>query len=210
MLVNLYRFSDGLSRLITITALMESNICRVMVLYGMPQYLHADPRRKLTKKTLDQMIQSPAETWVKALFVYLYYYGVRISEALAVSVEDFAVDEQNFLSVNSITLKNPTQDTRTLWVPVDSPHIDFLLTYIKDTDAGKLWTYSRQWARVKLQETYPWITPHGFRHNRLDDFAQLGENPYALKSWAGWSDIRPGDSYVQSVDTKKMAKRFFK
>ena len=179
----------------------------------MPQYLHADPKRKLTIKTLDQFMQSRAEPWVKILFVYLYYFGVRISEALAVTVEDFVVlefEDEIYLSVTSITLKNPTQDTRVLWVPRSEPYIDELLGYLKYRDTGKVWSYSRQWARVKLQETLPWITPHGFRHNRLDDFAQKGETPYALKSWAGWSDIRPGDAYVQSVDTRRIAKRFFK
>lgn len=178
-----------------------------------PNYLHADPKRKLTNKTLDYFMQSKAEPWVKTLFVYLYYYGVRISEALAVVVEDFVVsedDELKYLSVTSLTLKNPTQDSRVLWVPMTQPYIQELLGYIKYKDTGKLWSYSRQWARVKLQQTLPWITPHGFRHNRLDDFAQKGENPYALKSWAGWSDIRPGDSYVQAVDTRKMAERYFK
>ena len=178
----------------------------------MPQYLHAEPRRKLTLKTLEGFMQSDAEPWVKNLFIYLYYYGVRISEALAVRVEDFIVTEDEgeaFLSVTSITLKNPNQDDRVLWIPMSEPYLRELLGYIKYKNTGRLWTYTRQWARVKLQQTLPWITPHGFRHNRLDDFAQRGENPYALKSWAGWSDIRPGDSYVQSVDTKKMARRYF-
>lgn len=179
----------------------------------MPNYIHSDPKRKLTLKTLEGMMQSSSEPWVKALFVYLFYFGVRISEALAVTAEDFTVltvEGETYLNVDSVTLKNPTQNTRGLWVPMDRPYLHYLLTYIKERDPGNLWLYSRQWARVKLQEVYPWITPHGFRHNRLDDFAQSGATAYDLKSWAGWSDIRPGDSYVQSVDTRKMAKRFFK
>jgi len=88
--------------------------------------------------------------------------------------------------------------------------MQYFIEYVKHRDGLKLWDYSRQWARVKLQEVYPWITPHGFRHNRLDDFAQNYATPFELKSWAGWSDIRPSESYVQGMDTRKMAEKHFK
>lgn len=175
----------------------------------MPNYLHADPKRKITEKTLDYFMQSPAEPWVKALFIFLYYFGVRISEALAVQSSDVEVLD-DLVHVTVVTLKNKTQDSRRLWVPVDAPYVGYFLSYVKQRDGVKLWGYSRQWARVKLQEVYPWITPHGFRHNRLDDFAQDDFTPFALKSWAGWSDVRPAESYTQAYDTRKMAERFFK
>ena len=153
-----------------------------------PNYLHADPKRKITEKTLDYFMQSSIEPWVKALFIFLYYYGVRITEALSTHSSDVEVID-GMVHVTVITLKNKSQDTRRLWVPLEMPYVDYMLQYVRGRSGLKLWDYSRQWARVKLQQVYPWITPHGFRHNRMDDFAQHDFTPFALKSWAGLSLI---------------------
>lgn len=179
----------------------------------MPHYKHADPKRKITPQTLDTFMGSDIENWVKALFVFLYYFGVRITEALGTNVRDLEVipgDEGDMLHVTVPTLKNTSQDSRRLWVPIDQPYVMFLIAYAKERDTGALWTYTREWCRRKMQTVYPWITPHGFRHNRLDTFAQERATPFELKSWAGWSDVRPAEAYVQAMDTRAMAKRHFK
>ena len=188
---------------------MESNIYGALDFVIMPQYLHADPKRKITENTLEYFMQSSAPSWVKALFIFLYYFGVRITEALSTHSTDVEVID-DMVHVTVVTLKNKSQDTRRLWIPVTAPYVDYFLSYTRDRAGLKLWEYSRQWSRVKLQEVYPWITPHGFRHNRLDDFAQNDFTPFALKSWAGWSDVRPSETYTQAYDTRKMADKMWR
>lgn len=176
----------------------------------MPQYIHANPKREINQNTLEVFWKSNADIWVKMLFIYLYYFGVRISEAISVKAEDFEIierDGEKYIRVYSLTLKNPSQDERVLHVWVGEPYIIELMGYVKNIKQGRLFPYTREWSRKSLQKVIPWITPHGFRHNRLNTFAQAGETPYALKSWAGWSDVRPGDTYTQLVDTLKMAQR---
>lgn len=178
----------------------------------MPNYIHADPKRKLTENTLKYFMASNADPWVKTLFIYLYYYGVRISEALAVKVEDFEVTEyqgRSFLVVVSLTLKNQTDKSRRLWVPMGEPYINELLGYIKYKDTGRLWTYTRQWSRIKLQEILPWFTPHGARYNRMDDMAMGGISAFKLKSWAGWSSVKMADVYVSAASTRDTGAEFW-
>jgi integrase len=179
----------------------------------MPKYLQAKPRKQITLQNIGELVGDPGvEEWVKALVLYLYYYGVRISEALKVSRRDFNVfrrGKREYLQVSSATLKNPTHENRILYVPLNAPYLDTLLNYM-DKRKDHIWDYTRQWSRVKIQQYMPEASPHAFRHNRLNEFAQAGETAYALKSWAGWSDTRPGEAYVQQVDTRAIADRFFR
>ena len=176
----------------------------------MPQYLHANPKREITRGTLDAFWNSHAEEWVKFLFIYLYHTGARISEALAVKAEDFDTitrDGEKFVLIYSLTLKNPSTHVRTLHISLDEPYMAELVGYSRFVKEGRLFKVTRQKAWREMQKVIPWVTPHGFRHNRLNQFAQDGETAFALKSWAGWSSVAPSDSYTQSVDTLKMAQR---
>ena len=150
--------------------------------------------------------------WVKALIICLYYFGMRISEALALRSCDFsvkAIEGVEYLRSSCPTLKNPNQARRDLYVKTDRPHIRELFYYVmqKDKPNERLWIYTRQWCRVKIHRLMPSVSPHVFRHSRLDGFAQAGETGFGLKAWAGWSSIKPSDSYVQSVSTRRMAMR---
>jgi len=185
----------------------------------MPNYIHADPKRRITREDLDTMVYSDADAWVKTLTVFLFYFGARISEALAMKATDFSiykVDGKEYLEVYCPTLKkhkkkgeeNPKPpEPRRLYAPIETAYIKPLVDYVKKTSRPRVWPYTRQYARIKIQRVLPKTSPHCFRHNRLDNFAQRGESPFSLQSWAGWSDTRPARSYVQAVDTRKMADR---
>jgi integrase len=178
----------------------------------MPQYIHADPKQRITLRDMDNMIQSDRPEWVKTLTVFLFYFGARISEALAVTKGDIQIYSDNdgtkLLEVYVSTLKNKNQDKRRLYIPLSSPYVKYLYSYSQRQE-DKLWTYTRQWARVQIQKVLGKVCPHTFRHNRLDFFAQRDESDFNLQSWAGWTDTRPAKEYTQAVDVKKMAKRHF-
>ena len=179
----------------------------------LPKYVQATSRR-VSSRQIDRIMQDPSvEPWVQNLILLLYFFGCRISEALALLSSDFEVVELEgveFLYLSCPTLKNPHQDRRDLYVKLDRPYVKNLVQYIRKKDKSqdtRIWRYSRQWCRIKIQRRLPNVSPHVFRHSRLDGFAQAGESAFALQSWAGWSSVAPANSYVQSVSTRKMAQR---
>jgi integrase len=50
-----------------------------------------------------------------------------------------------------------------------------------------------------LKALNPNLSPHAFRHSRLQDLADRGTTPWELRDWAGWRDTRPAETYVQEV-----------
>lgn len=178
-------------------------------------YIHADPEYRITLEDIDTAIKNNKENpWVNALIICLYYYGLRISEALALNPRDFKLFKhkksgREYLQVRSPTLKNRTNKSRTLYVPLDQPYIQQLYEYVRSVHSPRVFDYSRQWARVRIQKLLPFVSPHVFRHNILNDMAQQGLNEFSLEGWAGWSDARPAKNYVQKVKARETADRYY-
>ena len=181
----------------------------------MGKYTHADAKYRLTIEEIDRTIKSNTNrVWVNQLIVCLYYFGLRISEALTLRPMDFKKYTHKksgrvYLQVRSPTLKNKNQEHRTLYIPMDQPHIEDLYNYARSVSSPTVFEFSRQWCRVMIQRLMPLVSPHVFRHNRLDDFAQNEESEFGLQSWAGWSDSRPAKIYVQPINARKTADRQF-
>ena len=182
----------------------------------MGKYIHADPEHRIYIEDIRETIKTnPESVWVNALIICLYYYGLRISEALALRPRDFKQythkeSGRKYLQVRSSTLKNRTDKNRTLYVPMDQLYIQYLYDFVRTSPSVRVFNYSRQWARVKIQQRLPQVSPHVLRYNILNDMAQQGLNEFSLESWAGWSDARPAKSYVQKVNAREIADRFFK
>ena len=180
----------------------------------MGKYVYADPNYMIGLDDIDEAINNSAEVWVNHLIIVLYYYGLRISEALMLKPMDFKrfvhkKSKREYLQVRSVTLKKRKDKSRTLYVPMSEPYILDLYNYARSVSSPSVFTYSRQWCRVKIQKLLPKVSPHVFRHNRLNDFAQNKETEFALQSWAGWSDTRPAKDYVQPVKAREIADRQF-
>jgi len=180
----------------------------------MGKYVYADPNYDITIEDIDETINNNAEVWVNQLIVCLYYFGVRISEALMLRPMDFKrfIHKKSgrvYLQVRSPTLKKRKDKHRTLYVPMDQPYVLDLYLYARSVHSPHVFTYSRQWSRVKIQRLLPQVSPHVFRHSRLNDFAQNKETEFSLQSWAGWSDTRPAKDYVQPVKAREIADRQF-
>ena len=181
----------------------------------MGKYTIADPEYRITLEDIEKAIKTNTKkVWVNALIICLYYYGLRISEALALAPRDFKLythkkSGRKYLQIRSSTLKNRNNKHRTLYVPTDQPFIEDLYNYAKASHSPRVFEYSRQWARVQIQLLMPQVSPHVFRHNILNDLAQSGLNEFSLESFAGWSDARPAKNYVQKVNARETADKYY-
>lgn len=182
---------------------------------GQPHYIYADPDHKITLEELEKAIRNNRENpRLNYLMLVLYYYGLRISEALSLEKRNFKIyrdkkSDKEYLQVTTRTLKNRKDKSRTLYVPINQPYIMELYQFVRASPDNQVFNISRQWARVLIQRLMPNVSPHVFRHSILNGLAQDEETEFALQSFAGWSDSRPAKSYVQRVSTRKIADRFY-
>lgn len=179
----------------------------------MPNYTKAKPEKPISQEEIKRLIDSTDNHEIRSLIIYLWIYGVRVSEALSVTVEDFWVQD-NMLYVKSHTLKNPNIDYRVLPAPLDTPFINILRGYLSLVKTGKVWPRSRQYAWQKLHDIDPEYCPHRFRHNRLQRLAdgpdkddEKGASAFEIRDFAGHSSTKPAESYVRRVSVKKAVKR---
>lgn len=151
------------------------------------------------------MIEHAKDAWLKALIAFLYLYGCRCSEALQMKKEDVWVQD-GILHARIPILKRKKHSgpyekpTHILRVKANAPfaeHITLYLDGLKPSE--RLFKHSRWWSWKRIKQLNSNISPHVFRHDRLTKIAIKRPDPYLLKDWAGWSDTRPAEYYVESV-----------
>lgn len=158
--------------------------------------------RHLTLEELSEILERTPQTWLKALIVLLYYSGMRISEALNLKREDIVITQDEIV-IRVETLKRrrsigPYMPERIIPLPRSLPYMDILAEYLEAASNGKLWNYSRKTVWLYMKRVKGDISPHLFRHDRLYMLSMNPEiTPFDLRDWAGWSDLRPAENYIQ-------------
>ena len=164
----------------------------------MPEYKTARPHDPVTHEDMEVFMGSDAEPWVKALVVCLWVFGIRIGEARSRLRKDFSI-QQGYLWLNAPPLKRTDEPRRVLPIRIDTPFLEYLLSYIRDLEPNKkIWGYSSVWCWVQLKRLDPTLCAHRFRHNRATMIALTRAHPYELQSWLGHSDIRMASLYIHS------------
>lgn len=132
----------------------------------------------------------------RSFLAFLYWLGVRRSEALERVKEDFRI-ENNLLIVNVPAKKEGMRQE--LELPVDLPYVNLIIEQVNRTLPGRrVWRFSHTtaWKIVKraMGENY---YPHFFRLNRATNFL---EDPATttpqMMGWFGWKSKRTVDSYI--------------
>jgi len=165
----------------------------------------------LSREEIQNMIENVHDLAVKALIVFLYLYGTRISEALKLLRSDFWI-EGKYLAVKIPISKKrksagPTVPSHILRVSLDAPFMNILLEYLEiKKNHEKLWEFNRVKVWRIIKKLNPNCSPHFFRHSRLRKLAEKGATEMVLMDWAGWSDPRPAGKYI--VATGRFAKKY--
>lgn len=165
-----------------------------------------DKRRHiLTRDEVEVMIAGACSIRDQALVAVLYILGCRISEALALRVNDIIIRE-TVVSFRIVSLKRreTTEYVHTVTVSKETPFINIVTEYIDaisiTEDNARLFPFDRiqAWRIVKKLNPNAWL--HLFRHTRLTKLAEQGANPFQLQIWAGWKSIKQADTYVRKSD----------
>jgi len=162
----------------------------------MPEYKTAKPDKPIEVKAIQVYLNKCDLPWLRALIVFLWIYGVRITEALKLSKSDFERKE-GFLYVNCPPLKTLENKRRFLPVKLDTSFLEVLLEYLDNVE-DLLWPIHRTTVWRKLKKLDIELCPHRYRHNRLTKIALTRAHPMEIMSWAGHSKIGTSMKYIHA------------
>lgn len=138
----------------------------------------------------------------------LYYTGVRRTEALRATKEQFKLYYNKIYFDVGKRLKHGIE-TPALIIPLKAPYASEIW---KDVEATKpnarVWPYSARTAYNVVRRVLP-AYPHYFRLSRITNFFLEGYTIPQVRSWTGLT-LKALDHYVGLVDVKRMGESLAK
>jgi len=161
-------------------------------------------RRKLiTADIVARMIDTAPTRQDKAVLVFYYIFGTRVSEAFTIEKSDMWIDGEWLY----VKIKRSKEDSKTLFPRIDTlkvrtstPFIQYLIAHWSSVKEGKLFRYGRYdvstargkvWKMVKGTNPDSWV--HLFRHSRNEASRQKGYTRFQRAVWHGWKDPTTAD-----------------
>ncbi len=136
----------------------------------------------------------------KSFLAFLYWFGVRRSEALERVKEDFKIKD-GLLIVDCPPKKGGSREP--LEVPADYPYVDLIVERVQivrrtlGNPTKRIWNISGPTAWRIVKRVMPKHYPHYFRLNRATRFL---EDPTTtlpeMMAWFGWRASKTVDPYI--------------
>ncbi len=169
----------------------------------MPRYRDGKLTKPMTAAEFSRLLQSSRLTPDKrSLLIFLFYSGVRVSEALRMRGRDFYSDDTNIYCHVGKRLKHGLL-TKDLPIPLAARHVMELWDYVRVTPPERrVWLYGRKTAyrACRMLGFYP----HYLRFNRATAFARAGKDLLKIKQWFGWAKAETAMSYLGELDIADM------
>lgn len=176
----------------------------------MPKIKVAKEDRKLiTPEVMGGMINAAKTRQDKAILVFYYIFGTRVSEAFHIKKEDMWIyGDILYVKIKRSKTKGTFPKIDTLRAKTTTPFIHYLIAHWCEVlDGNRLFDYgenlntarNRVWKLVKSVNPDAW--PHIFRHTRNDAFRRKGYTASQRMAWFGWVDPKTADkSYSHPSD----------
>lgn len=136
----------------------------------------------------------------KSFIAFLYWFGVRRSEALERVKEDFKIRD-GLLIVDCPAKKGGEREP--LEVPVDFPFVDLIAKQVELTrrtlanPTRRVWNIDDVTAWRIVKRVMPKHYPHYFRLNRATRFLEDPSTTIPeMKAWFGWKSTKTIDKYI--------------
>jgi len=137
-----------------------------------------------------------------ALVCFLYYFGVRVSEALRLKPESFIVKKGKLYVDIGKRLKH-SKSTAPLSVRLDRPYVSVIVDYAKRTEKNqRVWQFSRVTA-WRFISKYFQCYPHFYRLSRITNFFNDDFPISNIKNWTGLT-LSSLNYYCGISDIEKM------
>lgn len=140
----------------------------------------------------------------RAFCILLYYTGIRKSEALKVTREQFTFEQDKIMFDVGERLKH-SKKTPALPIYFEHPFVSELVDVIQATKKDKqVFPYCSRTGYNIVRRAFKY--PHYFRLSLITKFFQQGYTIAEVRSWTGLS-LKALDYYVGLVAIDKMGKR---
>lgn len=144
-------------------------------------------------------VRRPAHS---GLCSFLYYFGVRISEALKILGENITIEKHDLLVDVGERLKH-SKRTPPLNVRRNRPFVEDIEAVLLETSPKqKLWPYHRSTGWRIARRAFNRY-PHYFRLNRITDLFERGYTITQIRSWTGLSLVAL-EAYLAMVEVRQM------
>lgn len=134
----------------------------------------------------------------KSFIAFLYWTGVRKSEALERVKEDFKITDTDLI-VDFHQRKKHGLETPPLEIPLDLPYVNLIVEQVRKTHHGKrVWDFNGITAwRIIKRAFGERFYPHFLRLNRI---TRMFDNPETtipeMRSWTGLKTVKALEIYI--------------
>lgn len=134
------------------------------------------------------------------LISFLYYTGVRISEALNLTKESFRLINDNiFVDINRLKRSSKTNPLR---IPRNKPFAEYIHESVEGTRKNRrVWPYCRK-TGYNISTRFLRY-PHYFRLNRITNFFLDGFSVVEVQNWTGLT-LQALNYYIGLIDINRM------
>lgn len=178
----------------------------------MPRYSFVRQNKRIEQWECEQLLVGQSEE-MKAIIALLYLTGARISEILLLTPRNIT-DLEDEVKITVISKKRkkgkkekgkPYEHTRTLTFKKDSPFINHVLDFSLDCVMGfgldeKMFRLSRQLVGYYIWKVSKTVSPHCFRHSRLQKLADKGASTKQIQHFAGHASITSSEPYIEGSE----------
>lgn len=158
------------------------------------------PPRKLPKrlkhKEVVDLISKCTNIRDRVLLEFLYYCGLRVSEALAINKTNINLQEK------SLWVRQG-KGGKDRYVPIAHPMILDLKFYLEFVKDDKLFDITRQAVFIMLKKLNPDISPHTLRHSYATHVLEKTGDIKAVQDLLGHSDIKTTQIYTHLSEQRK-------
>ncbi len=164
----------------------------------LPKYKHGKQLETMSFKEWKEKMDKAKvfRRWYKGLLAFLFYTGVRVSEATDRVKEDFKI-EGDILIVNAPAKKHGQRSN--LELPLELPFIDLVVKRVKRCrKQKKVFSISPRHANRLVKQVFgEKYYCHYFRLNRATLFLEDPETTIPeMKAWFGWKKMETISSYI--------------
>jgi len=178
----------------------------------MPKIKVPKERRKLiTPEVMGGMINRAKTRKDKAVLVFYYIFGTRVSEAFTITKSDMWIyGDILYVKIKRSKTKGTFPKIDTLRAKTTTPFIHYLIAHWSEVQEGRLFDYgensntfrNKVWKLVKSVNPDAWV--HIFRHTRNDAFRRKGYTAAQRMAWFGWVDPKTADKSYSHPSEKEI------
>lgn len=170
----------------------------------MPKYSFKRQDRRINFAEVSQLVDNMHTLELKAIIAALYLTGARISEVLQLKTNNIIKKDKD-VTIILVSLKrrgnSSSKPTRSLTFEEDAKLMNYLLDYkdfMERKRIKRMFKLSRQMVWYHIRQHTDVISPHCFRHSRLQQLADAGAGSHRLRSFAGHAKLETSTTYVES------------